>query len=285
MIDMIDLESRWRKYKIKSYVPYAIIAFSIIVITIISITFFNSTDKKSVAHKDTKIKNNIILEKKIKINTTKPIKKNTKDIIKKINIKEVPEKKIIKKEPTKEPTKAIQKLQQEGKLLLSPSLNFMKYMQSNTPDYYEGEVIKTENTETKTTKAKITQTKSKEIQKNVVIEIDKKNKNMITRNKQSTLKDIQEVIKRFKINNNPALSLFIAKKYYELGQYNKSYNYALITNEINPNIEKSWIIFAKSLVKLNEKEMAIKTLKRYIQHSQSNDAKILLNNINSGKFK
>jgi len=277
MIDMIDLESRWRRYKIKSYAPYIIIAFSIIIISIILIVFFNSNDKQDIPHKVNKIKNNIVLKKKIEKNTTKPIKTHIETVVKKTVIKEIPEKKIVKKEPIRsiQPT---QKMQKEEKLLLSPSLNFMKYMQSNTPDYYEGEVVKTEDTERKTTQPK-------EIKKNVTIKVEKKNENMITRNTQSTLKDIQEVIKRFKINNNPALSLFVAKKYYELGQYNKSYNYALITNEINPNIEKSWIIFAKSLVKLNEKEMAIKTLKRYIQHSQSNNAKILLNNINSGKFK
>jgi len=278
MIDMIDLESRWRRYKIKSYAPYIVIAFSIIVISIVSIVFFDSNDKKNIPHKDNKIKNNIILEKKIEKNTTKPIKTPTETTIKKVDIKEVPEKKIVKKEPT-------QTIQKEEKLLLSPSLNFMKYMQSNTPDYYEGEVRKDEHIKEKTTKPKNRQVKSEEIKTNVVFEEDKKDENVIIRNTQSTLKDIQEVIKRFKTNNNPALSLFVAKKYYELGQYNKSYNYALITNEINPNIEKSWIIFAKSLVKLNEKDMAIKTLKRYIQHSQSNDAKILLNNINAGKFK
>ena len=95
----------------------------------------------------------------------------------------------------------------------------------------------------------------------------------------------EDVIKRFKKNNNPALSLFIAKKYYELENYDQSYNYALITNEINDNIDSSWIIFAKSLVKLNKREEAIKTLNKYIQHSHSNQAKILLDEIKSGKFK
>ncbi|RLA73513.1 MAG: hypothetical protein DRG78_22425, partial [Epsilonproteobacteria bacterium] len=84
---------------------------------------------------------------------------------------------------------------------------------------------------------------------------------------------------------NPALSLFIAKKYYELGEYRKSYNYSLKTNNINNDIEASWIIFAKSLVKLDEKKMAVKILKKYISHSDSNRAQLLLNNILSGKFR
>jgi tetratricopeptide (TPR) repeat protein len=87
------------------------------------------------------------------------------------------------------------------------------------------------------------------------------------------------------VNNNPALSLFVAKKYYELGDYAQAYNYALITNQINRDIEASWIIFTKSLVKLNKRDQAIQTLKDYIESSSSNTARILLEEIQSGKFK
>ena len=62
--------------------------------------------------------------------------------------------------------------------------------------------------------------------------------------------DIQDVIKRFNINKNPALSLFIAKRYYQIGEYEAAYNYAQTTNNIDNKIDESWIIFSKSLVKL-----------------------------------
>lgn len=97
--------------------------------------------------------------------------------------------------------------------------------------------------------------------------------------------DLQDVIKRFKKNKNPALSLFIAKRYYELGRYQKAYNYALITNDINSGIEDSWLIFAKSLVKLDQKEMAIKALDSYIDESDSARAKILLDDISQGELR
>ena len=108
---------------------------------------------------------------------------------------------------------------------------------------------------------------------------------VITIERRDSQNDIKEIIGRFKKNNNPALSLFVAKKYYELGNYEQAYNYALITNGINNDIEESWLVFAKSLVKLNRKEMAIKTLKEYIKYSHSGNARILLNDIESGKFK
>ena len=111
------------------------------------------------------------------------------------------------------------------------------------------------------------------------------NKANINITKRTSQKDIKDVIRRFKKSNNPALSLFIAKKYYELGKYDKSYNYALITNQIDKNIEASWLIFSKSLVKLGKRKMAINTLRQYIKQSDSPKAKRLLNEILSGKFR
>lgn len=98
------------------------------------------------------------------------------------------------------------------------------------------------------------------------------------------MKDIQDVIARFKKNKNPALSLFVAKRYYKIGNYQQAYNYALITNELDNNIEDSWLIFAKSLYKLDQKDMAIKTLKAYIQESSSVKAKITLDQMEKGTF-
>ena len=102
--------------------------------------------------------------------------------------------------------------------------------------------------------------------------------------RESDMKDIQDVIARFKKNKNPALSLFIAKRYYAIGNYQKAYNYALITNELDSDIEDSWLIFAKSLYKLDQKEMAVKTLKTYQSESGSVKARITLEQMESGTF-
>jgi tetratricopeptide (TPR) repeat protein len=99
-----------------------------------------------------------------------------------------------------------------------------------------------------------------------------------------SMKDVQDVIARFKKNKNPALSLFVAKRYYSAGNYQQAYNYALMTNELNSNIEDAWLIFAKSLYKLGQKDMAIKTLKAYIQQSGSVKAKITLQHMQSGNM-
>lgn len=106
----------------------------------------------------------------------------------------------------------------------------------------------------------------------------------ITIKKENTNKDIQNIIKRFQDDKNPALSLFLARKYYEIGNYKAAFKYALITNQLNKRIDESWIIFSKALVKMHHKDKAITILKQYIQSSQSTNAMILLHSIQTGTF-
>ena len=152
----------------------------------------------------------------------------------------------------------------EEKLVLSPSFDFLENIES-----------KEKKIERKTTPIK----KEKEQKK---VEIKESKPILIKR--ENNYKDIAEVIQRFKKNNNPALSLFVAKKYYELGEYKKSYNYALITNNIDDKIEQSWIVFAKSLVKLNQTAKAKKILTEYIKNTNSNSAKMVLEDIEKGRL-
>jgi hypothetical protein len=293
MINVVDLENKWLKFKIKSYIPYLVIIFSIVTITILFFVVLDTDKSNKVPSK--------LINETVQVNTIKKQKIETKDI-KPIPTKQ-PENKKIEEKTTENKidivetknnttvtstqpivTKQIDKVKQtKKKLLLKPSLNFIKEMQNDTLPYYESEEDTPKhkiNTPVKN-KAKTEEIKTPELKTTKPEE----QKSSISIHRQNTQEDIHYVIKRFKINNNPALSLFIAKKYYELGEYRKSYNYALITNEINSNIEASWIIFAKSLVKLNEKDIAIKTLRTYYDHSGSNKAKILLDEIISGKFK
>ena len=96
--------------------------------------------------------------------------------------------------------------------------------------------------------------------------------------------ELRAVIKRFNRTKKPALSLFIAKKYYEQGNYKESYSYARETYKLNQNIEDGVLIYAQSLVKLGKSDKAINKLKPYINKSGSIKAKILLNEIQKGNF-
>jgi len=264
MHNIHDLEQRWLKYKIKFYLPYIITIIFTIILSI-ALVFILDTKKDSDA----------ILASTEIVQTQTPLKPIVK---KKIVQEKVPEhienkvEKIIKKQTS------VENIAQEKQLVLTPSLDFMKKLKTDSVNSYQSQKPRTNEVqkvyepivnEQKTT------TKFESIPKKQKINISTK----------ETQNDIQHVIKRFKKNNNPTLSLFVAKKYYKLGDYRKAYNYALITNEINNEIEQSWIIFAKSLVKLKKKNLAIKTLSKYVNHSHSGNAKVLLDDIKSGKFK
>lgn len=266
MIDLIELESRWFKYKLKSLIPYTVIVSSLIVISVI-IYFIQ----------DMKILNTVFAENIQQYNVEKKsVVQNNLPLAKEENITNKIQ---VTKEETVIPFK--QKEIIDDKTVLEPSFGFIKQMQHSSHTYYDNE--REEEIVEKKQSIKKAQDTKKVIHKHQEIQTKQKESTILI-NKRDTYEDIKHVIARFKKNNNPTLSLFVAKKYYELGEYNKSYNYALITNEINNNIEASWIVFTKSLVKLNKKKMAIKTLKAYIRHSQSHKAKLLLDEIISGKF-
>ncbi|MCK9491034.1 MAG: CDC27 family protein [Sulfurimonas sp.] len=180
----------------------------------------------------------------------------------------------------------------EPNLVLSPSLNFMsnlKHSSTFNEVSYQSVIHKDQKKESIKQeipkKEKILKPAKKEPDPVIIEEIKLQKSNPIKIQRQITQDDLSHVLKRFSKNNNPALSLFIAKKYYDIEDYHQSYNYALITNRINDNIDASWIIFAKSLVKLGKKDEAIQTLQRYIAHSKSSQAKTLLEEIQRGKFR
>ncbi|MEW5832449.1 MAG: tetratricopeptide repeat protein [Campylobacterota bacterium] len=106
---------------------------------------------------------------------------------------------------------------------------------------------------------------------------------LINRNENKA--DIEELQNRFKETSNANLGLYIAKYHYDRGNYAEAYNYALKTNAINSRIEESWLLFSKALVKLGRTEQAKKTLQLYVQQSDSDAAKALLNSIEKGTFK
>ncbi len=279
MLNTRELEKKWLAYKIKSYIPHAIIISAILTIAIFvnMIKEAKTTQEKEIVAiiNATDVKKDKIEVKQVpeQISTPKP---------KKI---EVIEEYVAKQEQTA--------IEQYEELKLKPSLSFMKKIQSSNFPYYQEEVGSKKTNAKKTNKQKektldiaILETPTVESSALTKINNDEElTDNRIVIDRHNAKDDINTIIKRFKKNNNPALSLFIAKKYYELGDYHNSYNYALITNQINNSIEDSWIVFSKSLVKLDKKDMAIKTLKDYIKDSYSNNAKILLDDIQSGKFK
>lgn len=277
MLNVEELENRYKKYKNRSRIPLltAIVALS----AVVTMSYFFMSDKFHSAPV-------VVNEPKYELQETAVIKS-------------MPKKQEFEEQAQNSIKPEINKEESPQKAALSPYMNFIQSIKPQATRYASGDTTKIavrektvteskpiveelhvaqENTQRQTASATVEQ----EIKEAVYVA---ESKNSINIKRRDDEEDIRDVIKRFNNNHNPALSLFVAKKYYLLNNYEQAYNYALITNEINNDIEQSWIIFAKSLVKLNQKDKAVQTLKRYIEHSSSSQARQLLEEILSGKFK
>ncbi len=94
----------------------------------------------------------------------------------------------------------------------------------------------------------------------------------------------KEVAERFRETQDTDDSLFLARTYYNMGQYKKAEYWALQTNNVDSGIEESILIFAKAKVKLGHKNEAIRILSKYVKGSDSTEARILLKKIKKGKL-
>ncbi len=102
--------------------------------------------------------------------------------------------------------------------------------------------------------------------------------------KTTSISAYKDVAKRFYESHDADDSLFLAKSYYRKGNYKKAEHWALETNKVNGNIEESWLIYAKTKVKLGRRNEAIRVLMSYVKRSNSSRAKNLLYKIKKGIF-
>jgi len=274
MLNIHELERQWLRYKIKSYIPLVLSIFAMVSIIALLFVYVPSSDTDSTANapvevtkaQSIKVQAQTVIEQEpIQEAVVEPIELNIAD-----NTQEQ-----IRIEPKDE----------KSVLVLKPSLHFMDNIEDGLTAFIEEDMSIQEpfasSTQNNVSLAVLAENENSDSTV-ATEETDENRLNITSKHDDSDLKD---VIRRFKKNKNPALSLFIAKRYYAAGEYQKSYNYALMTNEIDKNIEESWIIFSKSLVKLGQHELAMNTLKSYLKTTKSTAADVLLRKIESGTFK
>ena len=129
-----------------------------------------------------------------------------------------------------------------------------------------------------------------------IIEFDDKGKNeavpkqyddvLIPKQSTKEIKEkemIKEVEERFRATQDPKDSLWLARYYYKKGDYEKAETWAINTNNIDGEIEESWIIFAKARAKQGHRVDAIKVLQSYYDETGSAKAKELLDKLRRGK--
>ncbi|WP_187647360.1 tetratricopeptide repeat protein [Nitrosophilus labii] len=91
--------------------------------------------------------------------------------------------------------------------------------------------------------------------------------------KEPSIKDLEELFQKRKTYK---LAIKIAKYYFEKRDYRKSLEWAKTANTIDNESEESWLLYAKSLYHLGDKESAIELLQVYLKFKHSKDAAKLL---------
>lgn len=258
MLDVNNLQRRWIKYKLRYYAPYIGGSIAVIILSFGSAIWFSSKPSESAAP----------------LPVVKPLPKPQP-------VQTVPD----TVQPSNEAT------------VLEPSMEFVNTLQAgpvndvpvqpqpirvSAPQVVSTSVVPKSVPAVTTIPEIVTAPQPKSVVPVSAKPIDPK---PLAINRNEAKLDISILEQRFKESGNPNTGLFVSRYYYDHGNYTSAYNYALKTNEINPNIEDSWIIFAKSQVKLGQTDMAKKTLQLYVSRSSSEKAKDLLNAIEQGTFK
>ncbi len=272
MLNIHELERRWIKYKIKSILPLVLSIFGTLSVVILLVSYLPFSDVKNV--KDKQVTN--VLKPNIEEKSTIPSQEYKE---------EVPGTSVVEAIAVPQNTQIQNSTTDKSTLVLKPSLHFMDKIEDGLSHYIQDENYPVE--QSRPTQNNRLEYQSEQVaieQSDETSQVEEKKLTLSISSKKSD-EDLKDVIRRFKKNKNPALSLFIAKHYYKSGEYQKSYNYALMTNEIDKSIDESWIIFSKSLVKLGQHELAMNTLKSYLKTNKSSAAEVLLRKIESGSFK
>jgi len=250
MLNVKDLERRWFRYKLKSYIPYILGSTLALSVVIGAVSFFLLPGHTKSAE----------------ISKTAP--EQNVSVVRQNNRPDA----------------------QENPTVLEPSMEFIQSFQTDLQDQETQRVPAPKAASSSSARgvlealapsgaapaapaAQPAAPQSKKIDESLSI---KRNESQF---------DIAELLQRFKETSNANLGLFIARYYYDREEYVEAYNYALKTNAINNRIDESWIIFSKSLAKLGKTEQAKKTLRIYLQQSNSETAKGLLESLEKGTFK
>ncbi|BAF72623.1 CDC27 family protein [Sulfurovum sp. NBC37-1] len=246
MYDIKPLEEEWEKYRRKKRKPFLIIVFTLLLMGIAAGLLYYMKDRGFIGI-DMNITKKAGVDKSLVFIENKPL--NRLEI--------------------EQPLQSIQIQPEEA-----------------SDEIVEDLPLSSEKTIRKKPRLKmnIVTTEMPTIKKSILQEKKPHKRAYLTITKISGSSAFKEVAKRFRETQDTDDSLFLAKAYYNQGQYKKAEYWALQTNNVNSGIEESILIFAKAKVKLGRKNEAIRVLSKYIKQTDSAKAKVLLEKIKKGKL-
>lgn len=287
--EIIEIEKKWLKYKIKQKSKYYIIFIVIVAIT--SGVFYQFNIKKK-SKNDTLSKTKIIEKKLIikkeptetkreeyepitPISTSESNTTTINPLEKKLTItKEVMN---INKNITK--TNEIEKINTKSYYLkLEPRVQGNELFSSNSFLSFNSPI---EKKLTPFVKENNIILPIREIQKKEIKPIKEKKKSAIT----IDIKDMDTIVylkEKFYATSSIVFALMLSEEFYYNKNYNESLKWALTANDIDSQNTKTWYWFAKSKIKLNKKEDAIRALKAYLSNNESKRLSTLLRKIELG---
>lgn len=261
-VEILELEKKVFRYRLKRQLRFYGLT-SLIICCFGILFYFSSLDLKDILH----VKKEIAAEQLLEVNTT------TQQTL------------VVEENTTQNAEPPLEGIKENTLILASPKVILTKESHFEAPSK---EVQKNSTKELKENKPEIFFYRSAEekIDTSVLtpptFELEKP-KGLIKIESQET-HSIPQLKEKFEKTQNIVFALMLAEEFYQAKNYKESLKWALMANQSDPENEKSWIWFAKSKVKLGEKEDAITALKAYLKHNKSRAAQTLLNQINLGEL-
>ncbi len=264
MYDIPELEKKWRKYKRNKIKKPILISLASLIIISGGLIFFKTYNYNLIKIKITQN------EKRVNNN------QKTQTITKNVNNSNTNINNTNNTQNNNTPSIVIQKVDKSGNPLIdakpsqndNQSIDLTKatIVKPNIPDD-DIRVIGFDNNE----KNKIKKDYSD-------ILIPKKDSEEL-----SIKEEIKDLEERFRETQDAQDALKIAKLYYKLKDYKKAESWAVNTNNIDGDLEDSWLIFAKAKAKQGQRVDAIKVLQTFYDETNSYKAKKLLDKLRRGQ--
>ena len=282
--EIIELEKKWFKYKIKQKSKLYI--FLLLVMMILSFIIYSVyfPQKIYMPVQDTVKK----IDKKVEIKKVKPIEQ-TKTLVKKSN-KSVKNPNIIVLPIESNITK--EKIVKSPKTIIkeddSKSYHFKLEPTDQGSELFSSNGFLTLNIESKDIKEDIAVENRNEVvqpiretQTNLPKKEVKKQKTKISIDMQE-IDTIAYLKDKYYSTSSIVFALMLSEEYYYEKKYKDALKWALTANDIDSQNTKSWYWFAKAKVKLNQNEDAIRALKAYLSNNSSKRLSTLLHKIELG---
>ncbi len=310
--DIAELEQKYKKYVLKKRVKYIfyILLLSVVFLAVIYFVYLNNlrskkeSTPKHIIKKTKHIKNSVIKKEEKKVLLSKSLLSATKDYNKSESTVKKDIKDILSNEKnTSKPVKAdikdsvktliqITDTKDTKEIKSEKSDTTLSFHIKPSTDFSYQEFSKqtlklnlVTNTDTN-----ISKHSENIVEKPTVSKKEKKKKekrkvsNSTIKIEMNDMNSVKYLKEKYNKTHNIIFALMLCEEYYSLKKYKESLKWSIIANDLDNQSERSWIWFAKSKYRLNQKDDAIRALKAYLKTNESDTIRFLLEKIQNGEL-